>query len=157
MTQEELDQLMNNDSYEDVAVENGEKENGMVHQLSSVTVDSEKKATEIMAKLESVLTEIDATKVCVEKGEKEKSLIILDDVQNIVFDIMSVMQYQDIHRQKIERVINTMVKISSMMSDSLNGVTLPANMAPSAKHIDASDGTVVDDDEIAKLIQANNQ
>jgi hypothetical protein len=62
---------------------------------------------------------------------------------------MSMMQYQDIHRQKIERVINTMVNISTMMNNTLQDVV---NIAPSAKHIDDEDGDSVSDDELAELI-----
>lgn len=156
MTQEELDLLMNSDNVDDVkiddssSVKNLHQDEAMVNQLSSVTIDSEKKATEIMTKLDQVLAEIDASEICIKDKSEEKALIILDDVRNIIFDIMSVMQYQDIHRQKIERVMNTMLEISSLMSNTLNGV-VPA-VAPSAKHIDEHDGAAVDDDELARLI-----
>ena len=156
MTQEELDALMDSDDLDDIQIEEAQivseqhQDEAMVNQLSSVTIDSEKKATEIMTKLDQVLAEIDATEVCIKGKSEEKALIILDDVRNIVFDIMSVMQYQDIHRQKIERVMNTMLEISSLMSNTLNGV-IPT-VAPSAKHIDEHDGESIDDEELAKLI-----
>ena len=63
---------------------------------------------------------------------------------------MSVMQYQDIHRQKIERDMNTMVEISSLMSNTLDGVV--PTVAPSARHIDEKDGEAIDEDELANLI-----
>ena len=156
MTQEELDILMNSDNLEEISIEESAPQNelkqdeAMVNQLSSVTIDSEKKATEIMTKLDQVLAEIDASEVCIKEKSEEKALIILDDVRNIVFDIMSVMQYQDIHRQKIERVMNTMMDISALMSNTLDGVV--PKVAPSAKHIDDNDGEAIDEDELAKLI-----
>ena len=66
---------------------------------------------------------------------------------------MSIMQYQDIHRQKIERVINTMRSISQLMSHTLDSVS-PQSFAPSAKHISGDDDTsdLVDDAELEALI-----
>jgi hypothetical protein len=107
-----------------------------------------------MNQLDNVLHEISAISECIKKDDKEKALLICDDIQNIIFETMSLMQYQDIHRQKIERVINTMVKISGMMNDSLSSVV--GTIAPSAKHIDDGDGESVSEDEIAALIAANN-
>ena len=156
MTQEELDLLMSSESLDDIQTDDclskkdSHESEAMVNQLSSVTIDSEKKATEIMTKLDQVLAEIDASEVCIKEKSEEKALIILDDVRNIVFDIMSIMQYQDIHRQKIERVMNTMMDISSLMSNTLNGVA--PIIAPSAKHIDKDDGEAVDEEELSKLI-----
>jgi hypothetical protein len=152
MTQLELDALMNAENLDEIIQEEPQKdldENDMVHQLSSVTVDSEKKATEIMAQLDQVLVELDAIGTCIDDNEGEKAKVIVEDIKNIIFDTMSMMQYQDIHRQKIERVINTMVSISTMMNNTLQDVV---NIAPSAKHIDDEDGDSVSDDELAELI-----
>ncbi len=152
MTQEELDALMQSDNIEEFETQQHE-EDAIVNQLNSITVDSEKKATEIMGKLDQVLAEIDASETCIKDQQTEKSLLILEDIRKIVFDIMSVMQYQDIHRQKIERVMNTMVYISSLMSNTLNDVA--PNIAPSAKHIDEADGEVISEEELAQLVAAN--
>jgi hypothetical protein len=154
MTQLELDALMNAENLDEIIQEEPQKdmdECDIVHQLSSVTVDSEKKATEIMAQLDQVLNELDALGTCINENQSDKALVIVEDLKNVIFDTMSMMQYQDIHRQKIERVINTMVKISSMMNDTLQDVV---NIAPSAKHIDDEDGAVVDDAELEQLIAA---
>jgi len=158
MTQEELDALMNSENLEEV-LENNETEaeqTNMAGQLSSVTVDSEKKATEIMTMLDQVLMELDASETCIKEKSEEKALLIVEDIRNIVFEIMSTMQYQDIHRQKIERVMNTMIDISQMMATTLNGVA--SVKAPDAKHIDSDDGESVNEDELAELIanMANN-
>ena len=66
---------------------------------------------------------------------------------------MSTMQYQDIHRQKIERVINTMREISNMMNDVLEGIPT-SGYVPSAKHIagDRDTEDLVDNEELEKLI-----
>ncbi|HIP13571.1 MAG TPA: hypothetical protein EYG97_00055 [Arcobacter sp.] len=158
MTQEELDALMNSENLDDMVVEEKKEEksdseatkDNMAGQLSSITVDSEKKATEIMTMLDQVLVELDASETCIKEKSEEKALIIVDDIRNIVFEIMSTMQYQDIHRQKIERVMNTMIDISQMMATTLSGVA--SIKAPEAKHIDDSDGEAVNEDELAELI-----
>lgn len=154
MTQLELDALMNAENLDEIIEEEESKQESdnhsdMVQELSSVTVDSEKKATEIMAQLDQVLTELDAVSTCIDDNQNEKAKVIVEDIKSMIFDTMSMMQYQDIHRQKIERVINTMVDISTMMNSSLQDVV---NIAPSAKHIDDSDGEAVSDDELADLV-----
>ena len=156
MTQEELDSLMESDNLNEIVEEhcNDNSQTDMAGQLSSVTVDSEKKATEIMTMLDQVLSEVDASETCIKENDSKKALLILDDVRNIVFEIMSTMQYQDIHRQKIERVMNTMIDISQMMATTLSGVS--ATKAPEAKHIDSNDGEAVNEDELAELIASMN-
>ena len=157
MTQKELDALMDADNIEEIVQEHevvSEEEpqqTDMAAQLSSITVDSEKKATEIMTMLDRVLIELDASERCIKDNTQDKALVIVDDVRNIIFEIMSTMQYQDIHRQKIERVMNTMIDISQMMAKTLDGV-VDIKKAPAAKHIDSDDGEAVDDDELAKLV-----
>ncbi len=165
MTQDELDALMAGDVDLDSLEENAkemerkeDKKDGhphkhlddshLVSQLGEVTADSEVKATEIFDKLDAVLIKL-------EEMEKlpEKSDDLINDIKNIIFETMSVMQYQDIHRQKIERVINTMRSISQLMSHTLDSVS-PQNFAPSAKHItgDSDTSDLVDDDELAALV-----
>lgn len=74
-----------------------------------------------------------------------------DEILNKIFEIYSLLQNQDIHRQKIERVINTMSAISVLMNDTLNSVR---TFTPSAKHIigDKSTDDVVGNDDIEALI-----
>lgn len=159
MTQEELDALMSSDDLDNIDTEYSstvdESADDMAGQLNSITVDSEKKATEIMTMLDQVLSELDAIQTCTEENSKEKSLVIINDIRNIIFEIMSTMQYQDIHRQKIERVMNTMIDISQMMAKTLDGVV--TKKAPEAKHIDNDDGDTIGDDELDALIAQMGQ
>lgn len=148
MTQEELDALMAGDinASLDGNVEESHHQD-MAEQLGSVTKESEVKATEIFDKLESILEltcSLKNSSVNIENG--------LTDIENIVMDIMSTMQYQDIHRQKIERVINNMRSISKLMNQTLHIVD-SEDIAPSAKHI-AGDNTsdLVSDEELEALI-----
>lgn len=120
------------------------KDEHLVTQLTDVTFDSEKKATEIFDNLDKVLAKVD---------EIEGNDQAAEDIRNIIFETMSIMQYQDIHRQKIERVINTIREMSNMMINVLDSVD-ERKFAPSAKHISGDKDTedLVDTDEIEKLI-----
>ena len=68
---------------------------------------------------------------------------------------MDTMQYQDIHRQKIERVINIMRALSNYMNRLFEGKIDDDKRVSSAKHIhgdDTSTKDVVDEDDIEALI-----
>ena len=159
---------------DDVTKESEEKATeifDIIENISNDLMDKEEDLTRVSEVLQSnielftTLSEkfpnIEAFKTQLESNtsalaDANSTLETLQDSGNSIMSVMDIMQYQDIHRQKIERVINTMVKISGMMSDSLNGVDVPANIAPSAKHIDNDDGESIDDDEIEKMIAENN-
>ena len=158
MTQEELDALMNADNldeiidnFEDTNEENSNHQINMIEQLNSVTTDSEIKATEVADKLEQIINEVDATKVCIENNDLEKAKFILEDIKNMIFDIISFMQYQDIHRQKIERVMNKLIETNNISEEELRKIGL--NIASSAKHIAGDDNDTLDNDDIEALIK----
>lgn len=71
-----------------------------------------------------------------------------------VMDTMDVMQYQDIHRQKIERVINVMRTLAKYMNSLFEGKVEDSKRVASATHIhgDTSTEDVVNDDDIEALI-----
>lgn len=72
--------------------------------------------------------------------------------------IMDMMQYQDIHRQKIERVINIMRALSNYMNKLFEGKIDDEKRVSSAKHIHGdSTADVVNDDDIEALIAAFGQ
>jgi hypothetical protein len=83
------------------------------------------------------------------KEVSEDSVAISDNT----IMIMDIMQYQDIHRQKIERVINVMRALSTYMNGLLEGQVDDNKRVSSATHI-AGDETedVVDNDDIEALI-----
>lgn len=163
MTQEELDALMAGGDLDSVETSKASnKADGHEHkhqdgshvvkQLSDVTKESEVKATQIFDNLDIVLEKLDN----IQNGSLESNSGI-DEIRNIIFDTMSIMQYQDIHRQKIERVIHTMRDIYKLMGNTLE--ELDVDIAPAAKHISGDDDTkdLLDDDELERLIaQANS-
>lgn len=67
-------------------------------------------------------------------------------------EAMDIMQYQDIHRQKIERVINVMRALSRYMSSLFEGKIDDTKRVGSAIHIDGDPHDVVNDADIESLI-----
>jgi hypothetical protein len=76
------------------------------------------------------------------------------DTEDEVMMTMDIMQYQDIHRQKIERVINVMRALSSYMSSLFEGKIDDSKRVGSAVHIEGDEDTndVVSNDDIEALI-----
>ncbi len=167
----------------------------VVNQLDDVTKDSEKKATEIMDKLEEInnhIMDIEADgndivavleknidtfeklsnkfpKIAVFSDsleenkkilERTKSLIEKSQMgENDIMMIMDIMQYQDIHRQKIERVINVMRALSKYMNSLFESNVDDASRVSSAVHIEGDSDTanIVSEDEIEALLASFGQ
>jgi len=82
---------------------------------------------------------------------------ILEKLQNggdTIMNIMDIMQYQDIHRQKIERVINVMRALSTYMNHLFSGKIDDSKRVSSAVHIhgDTTTEDVVSSDDIEALL-----
>ena len=79
----------------------------------------------------------------------------LDSSNDDAFDAMDTMQFQDIHRQKIERVINVMRALAKYMNDLLDGKINDKSRVGSANHIngDITTQDVVDNDDIEALLE----
>jgi len=162
----------------------------VVEQLDDVTKDSERKATEIFDKLESISESLmnieEDTNQCAEiinanidlfdklssqfpkierfKEHLEKNKILQEELDKVVssvqesgdeiMSIMDIMQYQDIHRQKIERVINVMRALSKYMNSLFETQVEDEKRVSSAVHIvgDKSTEDVVSTEDIEALI-----
>jgi chemotaxis regulatin CheY-phosphate phosphatase CheZ len=162
----------------------------VVEQLDDVTKDSEKKATEIFDKLETISESLmnieEDTNQCAEiinanidlfdklssqfpkieifKEHLEKNKILQEELDKVVtsvqesgdeiMSIMDIMQYQDIHRQKIERVINVMRALSKYMNSLFETQVEDEKRVSSAVHIvgDKSTEDVVSTEDIEALI-----
>ncbi|MCX2682803.1 chemotaxis protein [Campylobacter sp. MIT 21-1685] len=170
------------------------QEHKVVHQLDDVTKDSEKKATEIMDKLESIniffadsealvgeLNQVFDENIEIfsklnekfpnvesfsrildlNKNIKKKSKEVIDNLQSgqdEVMMTMDAMQYQDIHRQKIERVINVMRALSRYMNSLFEGKIDDSKRVSSAVFIEGdTDTDTVSNDEIEALIASLGQ
>lgn len=97
---------------------------------------------------------VDANREALSKAKSviEKSQMSADEIMLI----MDIMQYQDIHRQKIERVINVMRALSKYMSFLFESKIDDANRVSSATHIEGDIETenVVSADEIEALLES---
>ncbi len=164
----------------------------VVNQLDNVTKDSEKKATEIMDKLEEInnfmldieedcntsVTILERNIEVFEKlsekfpdietftellGENKKAVehakSVIEKSQfgaDEIMMIMDIMQYQDIHRQKIERVINVMRALSKYMNSLFASDLEDAKRVTSAVHIagDTDTDELVNNEEIEALLES---
>jgi hypothetical protein len=93
------------------------------------------------------------------KDAHEKLNVIVEKSQNSadeVMMIMDIMQYQDIHRQKIERVINVMRALSMYMSSLFESDVDDKSRVGSAVHITGDKDTddLVDNDNIEALLES---
>jgi len=70
-----------------------------------------------------------------------------------IFRVMDIMQYQDIHRQKIERVINIMRALIKYMNKLFEGSIEDEKRVQSAKHIHGDEGNeVLSEEDIEALL-----
>jgi len=118
-----------------------------------------KNQKELLEKLNEKFPMIEAFKVGL--GNIEEANVRLESIINsslnagdAVMSAMDIMQYQDIHRQKIERVINVMRALSKYMNSLFEGKLDDTKRVSSATHIhgDTSTEDVVNEDDIEALI-----
>ncbi|ASM35437.1 chemotaxis protein [Campylobacter sputorum subsp. bubulus] len=90
------------------------------------------------------------------KADTESAISNLQMGQDEIMMIMDMMQYQDIHRQKIERVINVMRALSKYMSSLFEGSIDDEKRVGSAIHIqgDTETENVVSNEDIEALIES---
>jgi molecular chaperone DnaK (HSP70) len=110
----------------------------LISQLCDVIKESENNAQLIYESAE-VIDSIN-TKLDIPLHTKEK-------IQNALSDIYGLLQHQDLHRQKIERVVNFVCEKNDIDKSQYN-------LAPSAKSIDAKDSEEsLSEEELELLIK----
>ena len=136
--------------------------------INNITMNIENASTEQIALLENNIdifdrlstkfTNVESFKIALEENKVAlvKAQEIISEAQSASDEVMmtmDIMQYQDIHRQKIERVINVMRALSQYMSSLFDSNVSDGDRVGSAIHIDG-DGTqeVVNEDDIEALI-----
>lgn len=114
----------------------------LIAQLCEVIKESENNAKLIYDNAEIVNTIISDLDIPLHKKDK---------INNVISDIFGLLQHQDLHRQKIERVVN-------FVCDK-NGIDKSQyNLADSAKNIDSKDSEdVLGEDELELLIKQMQQ
>ncbi|WP_024953750.1 hypothetical protein [Sulfurospirillum arcachonense] len=139
--------------------------------INSFMMEAEESANEVIALIEANITLF--TTLCEKFPNVQEFTQALEDNQNMktkveglvesaqnaedeVMMTMDIMQYQDIHRQKIERVINVMRALSKYMSNLFEGKIDDDKRVGSAVHIDGDEDTqdVVSNDDIEALIES---
>lgn len=101
--------------------------------------------------IQSFQTALEATKNI--QNDAEDIIQITNDISDASMQAMDLMQYQDIHRQKIERVINVMRALSQYMNSLFEGKIDDSKRVSSAVFIAGDDKEdVVNEDEIESLI-----
>lgn len=86
---------------------------------------------------------------------------VIEALQNSgdsIMNVMDIMQYQDIHRQKIERVINVMRALSRYMNSLFESQVEDTSRVSSAKHIEGdSTANVASTEDIEALLEQFGQ
>ena len=83
----------------------------------------------------------------------QQAIEINEATSDKIFMAMDIMQYQDIHRQKIERVINIMRALIKYMNKLFEGNIEDEKRVQSAKHIHGDESNeVLSDEDIEALL-----
>ncbi|PLY08358.1 MAG: hypothetical protein C0625_01865 [Arcobacter sp.] len=111
----------------------------LIKELCDVIKESEINSISIYENLEIIDQEIDTFDLPSHKLKK---------IQDLIFDSYGMLQHQDLHRQKIERVVNHVCERNNIDATQYN-------IAPSAKNISNNEsGDLVSDDELEALIKS---
>ena len=108
----------------------------LISELCDVIKESENNTALIYDDLESITETIDSSSLLTHEKEK---------IQNKVSNALGLLQHQDLHRQKIERVVNFVCEHNNIDKTQYG-------LASSAKNIDSSDD-VLNEDELEALIK----
>ena len=110
--------------------------------------------TTLSAKFPDV--EVFQTQLAKNETALEETNISIEALQNSgdsIMNVMDIMQYQDIHRQKIERVINVMRALSKYMNTLFEGKVDDEKRVSSAQHISGDSSTdLASTDDIEALL-----
>jgi len=113
---------------------------------------------ELFKNLHTKFPDVEAFKTQLEVNEAalvdaNEELVTLQTSGDSIMSIMDIMQYQDIHRQKIERVINVMRALSRYMNTLFEGKIDDDKRVSSAQHIVGDEhNDVASNDDIEALL-----
>jgi len=118
---------------------------------------------ELFEKLVAKFPDVETFQTQLEMNQKalddtNQTLEILQNSGDSIMTVMDIMQYQDIHRQKIERVINVMRALSKYMNTLFEGKVEDEKRVSSATHIhgDTHNDVASTEDIEALLAQFGN-
>ncbi len=117
------------------------KHEELITQLCEVIKESELNAVEIYDKLEGITSIVESLNLPMHESKK---------IKNLISDSMGLIQHQDLHRQKIERVVNAVCETNNIDSSKYN-------LASSAKHISGDNNSdILSASELEALISEYN-
>ncbi|PHQ56915.1 MAG: chemotaxis protein [Sulfurimonas sp.] len=158
---------------DDVTKESEEKAGEIFDIIENISNELMEKEEEANKTIDTLTSNIELFKTLTQKfpdvaafstslEQNEEALVaaqtIIQTMQNSgdeILNVMDIMQYQDIHRQKIERVINVMRALSKYMNTLFEGKIDDDKRVSSAQHIvgDTHNDIASDDDIEALLAQ----
>jgi len=106
----------------------------------SVVIEVLNANIELFEKLSKKFPDVETFQTQLQENQKalnatNETLEILQNSGDSIMTVMDIMQYQDIHRQKIERVINVMRALSKYMNTLFEGKVDDEKRVASATHI----------------------
>jgi len=156
---------------DEVTKESEEKASEVLDKIDAIsnviadTTEGMEKIIEFLKNEKELFIKLHNTFPHIKKFEEESNKIdeilniankILEDNQNAgdeIFVVMDIMQYQDIHRQKIERVINIMRALIKYMNVLFEGKVKDEERVKSAKHIHGDENEdIMSNDDIEKIL-----
>jgi len=138
---------------DDVTKESEEKASEIFDIIENISNEMMEKEENITSNIETIQSNIDlfttlgakfpeveafSTQLERNKGSLDNANAVLEMLQNSgdeIMSVMDIMQYQDIHRQKIERVINVMRALSKYMNTLFEGRIDDDKRVSSAQHL----------------------
>jgi hypothetical protein len=118
---------------------------------------------ELFTTLSTKFPDVEAFATQLEKNNKalneaNDAIETLQNSGDAIMNVMDIMQYQDIHRQKIERVINVMRSLANYMNSLFEGRIDDDKRVSSAQHLpgDETEDLASTDDIEALLAQFGN-
>jgi DNA repair exonuclease SbcCD ATPase subunit len=159
---------------DDVTKESEEKASeifDIIEGISNDLLDNEGAVNEARSVIESNITLFETLSakfpdVMTFREQMEKNRQALEDIEALdellktsgdnIMMAMDIMQYQDIHRQKIERVINIMRALSGYMNTLFESKREDSSRVASATHLpgDMTTEDVVSSDDIEALLES---
>lgn len=113
---------------------------------------------ELFKTLSSKFPDVEAFAAQLEKnesalGDADETLDMIQSSGDSIMNVMDIMQYQDIHRQKIERVINVMRALSNYMNSLFEGKIDDSKRVSSAQHLPGDQNAdLASNDDIEALL-----
>jgi len=124
------------------------------------SIDTFTSNIELFTTLTTKFPDVETFKTSLTQNEEalessKETLEILQNSGDSIMSVMDIMQYQDIHRQKIERVINVMRALAKYMNTLFEGKIDDEKRVSSAQHIagDTHNDVASTDDIEALLAQ----